>query len=126
MLKRKVELVATTTSLLDSREIFNLLSTKQVEYEQSTPEPKNPLHTEPLPPRLQWWDKERFWLIHSASGLQVPGTWTADEAELILDLSRNWNWSIDGDRRVACGLQLIALAEAVCTRSSQIQKGGES
>jgi hypothetical protein len=90
---------------------------------QIKPGAEYPLRIEALPPSLQWWDKERFWLVHSASGLRVPGSWTVDEAELILDLSRKWDWSIDKERRVACGLQLMALAEAVCKRSSQ--KGGE-
>jgi hypothetical protein len=89
---------------------------------QAKPETEYFLHMESLPPALQWWEEERFWLIHSASGLRVPGSWSIDEAQSILDLSRNWDWSIDKDRRVACGLQLMTLAEAICKRS---QKGGK-
>ena len=91
---------------------------------QQKPETEYPLKIEPLPPALQWCGQERFWLIHIESGLRVPGSWTVDEAELILDLSRKWDWSIDKQRRVVCGLQLLALAEAVCKRSSS-RIGGE-
>ncbi len=89
----------------------------------ATPE-KSPLHIEKLPEALQWWDEERFWLVHTESGLRVPGSWSAAEAQEILDLSKNWNWSLDGNRRVPCALQLMALAESICKRSSQ--KGGET
>ena len=115
MSPKKIDvLVSTSTSLLDNQEIFNLYTIQQIEYEQlklwqlsqAEVEPEYPLHTEPLPSALQWWDEERFWLVHSATGLRVPGSWTVDK-----------------ERRVACGLQLMALAEAVCKRSSQ--KGGE-
>lgn len=88
-----------------------------------SPQLEHSLKIERLPDTLQWWDEERYWLIHEASGLRVPGSWTADEAELIQDLSKGWDWSIDGrERKVACGFQLLALAEAVCKRSA---KGGE-
>jgi hypothetical protein len=80
-----------------------------------------PLHIEKLPEPLQWWHEPRYWLIHAESGLRVPGSWSEQEAQEILDLSKDWNWSIDDNRRVACGLQLMALAEAVCKRSG---KGG--
>ena len=90
---------------------------------QQKPETEYPLKIEPLPSALQWWEEERFWLFHIQTGLRVPGTWSLEEAELIQDLSRQWDWRVDKDRRVACGLQLLALAEAVCKRS--YRKGGE-
>ncbi len=91
----------------------------------SPPQPTRnyPLRIELLPPTLQWWDAPRYWLIHDASGLRVPGTWTKAEAELMQDLSKNWNWSVDSDRRVTCGVQLMALAEGICKRSAI--KGGK-
>ena len=86
------------------------------------PQSKHPLKVERLPDALQWWDEERYWLIHQESALRVPGSWSLAEAELIQDLSKGWDWSINGrDRKVACGLKLMALAEAVCSRSA---KGG--
>lgn len=87
------------------------------------PQAEQPLRIERLPNALQWWDEERHWLVHDASGLQVPGSWSLAEAKLIQDLSKEWNWSVDSNRRVACGVQLMALAEAVCQRSA---KGGEA
>lgn len=96
-----------------------------VQITQQKPENEYPLRIEQLPPALQWWKEEHFWLFHVETGLRVPGTWSLNEAELIQDLSRQWDWRVDKDRRVACGLQLSALAEAICKRSSH-QIGGEA
>jgi hypothetical protein len=119
-----------STTLLQNTIVVKSFTIPEVEYKQlklwespqSKSEAEHPLYIEPLPPALQWWDEERFWLIHSETGLRVPGSWSADEAELILDLSKSWDWSIDDNRRVACGIQLIALVESVCKRSSHSQK----
>jgi len=83
-----------------------------------------PLTIELLPPALQWWEQPRYWVIHAASGLRVPGSWSLKEAEEIQDLSKDWRWNLDRERRVDCGLQLMALAEVVCKRSSVEQAGG--
>jgi hypothetical protein len=97
---------------------------KQLSFLEQPPkgETEYPLKIESLPSALQWWDDEQFWLVHAESGLRVPGTWTKAEAELMQDLSKNWNWSVDSDRRVTCGVQLMALAESICKRSA----GGEA
>jgi hypothetical protein len=92
-----------------------------------SPQPEHPLRIECLPDVLQWWDEERYWLVHEASGLRVPGSWSLAEAELIQDLSKHWDWSVDDcDHKVACGIQLLSLTEAVCSRSAaKGAKGGE-
>jgi hypothetical protein len=92
----------------------------------SPPQPpyEYPLKIELLPPALQWWNEPRYWLIHAESGLRVPGSWSQKEAEELQDLSKNWKWSLDKERRVDCGLQLLALAESLCKRSSVKQGGG--
>lgn len=102
----------------------NSPSAGAVQIAQQKPDTDYPLKIEPLPPALQWWGEEHFWLFHLETGLRVPGTWSLAEAKLIQDLSRKWDWTVDKDRRVVCGLQLLALAEAVCKRSSR-QIGGE-
>jgi hypothetical protein len=83
-----------------------------------------PLKLELLPDNLQWWNETRYWLIHKDSGLRVPGSWSLEEAEELQDLSKNWNWNLDKERRVDCGLQLMALGESICKRSSLRKSGG--
>ena len=129
------KIVVTSTSLLDNKKLFNKLSTKatkQVEYQQlkiseprqNTPEGEYPLTIERLPDALQWWSQTRYWIIHKDSTLQVPGSFSLDEARKIQKITQHWDWSIDSrDRKVACGLNLLALAEGICSQSSQ--QGGK-
>lgn len=83
------------------------------------PPQKYPLQIERLPDALQWWDEVRYWLIHQESRLRVPGSFTKKEAQHIREISKDWNWSVGGDRRVACGIQLMALAESLCKRGGK-------
>lgn len=87
------------------------------------PEPtaRYPLRIERLPDVLQGWDEQHYWLIHQESGLRVPGSFSLAEARYIREISKHWDWSIDGNRQVACALQLMELGEALCSRSA---KGG--
>jgi len=79
------------------------------------------LTIEALPDALQWWDETRYWLIHKDSGLRVPGSFNETEARKIQGLTKDWDWTVDTrDRKVACGLNLLALAEIV------VCQGGES
>jgi hypothetical protein len=79
-----------------------------------------PLRIELLPPGLQWWKEPRYWLIHDASGLRVPGSWSLKEAEEIQERTKDWDWSVNTrDRKVACGLNLLALAEIVVCQGSK-------
>jgi glutathionylspermidine synthase len=83
-----------------------------------------PLTIEVLPDALQWWDETRYLLIHKDSGLRVPGSFSEKEARKIQEVGKNWDWTVDTrDRKVACGLNLLALAEIVCSQSSQ--EGGK-
>ncbi len=94
-----------------------------------TPQPTReyPLTIEVLPDNLQWWDETRYLLIHKDSGLRVPGSFNETEARRIQEVSKDWDWTVDTrDRKVACGLNLLALAEIVCQPSQQSSQGGES
>lgn len=84
----------------------------------------NSLQIEHLPDALQWWKEPRYWLIHKESKLRVPGSFTLAESQKIQEVSKDWDWSVESrDRRVACGLNLLALAEVVCKRLNQ---GGQT
>jgi hypothetical protein len=127
--------VVTNTIVLEREELFNKLGskpTKQIEYtqlkigepRQNTPEGEYPLTIERLPDALQWWSQTRYWIIHKDSTLRVPGSFSLDEARKIQKITQHWDWSIDSrDRKVACGLNLLALAEGICSQSSQ--QGGK-
>jgi hypothetical protein len=96
----------------------------QVGKAQKQPTQDYPLTIDLLPDTLQWWSEPRYWLIHKDSGLRVPGSFSEKEALHIREVTKHWDWSVDSrDRKVACGLNLLALAEIVCSRSSQ--QGGE-
>jgi hypothetical protein len=83
-----------------------------------------PLTIEKLPDALQWWDETRYLLIHKDSGLRVPGSFSEREARKIQEVSKDWDWSVDTrDRKVACGLNLLALAEGICQQSQQSKQG---
>jgi hypothetical protein len=100
---------------------------EQLTLPRVSPQKRNeeyPLKLELLPDNLQWWNEPRYWLIHEASNLRVPGSWSLKEAKELQDLSKNFNWNLDKERRVDCGLQLIALAEAICKKSSLRKSGG--
>jgi len=63
-------------------------------------------------------------LIHKDSGLRVPGSFSEREARKIQEVSKDWDWSVDTrDRKVACGLNLLALAEGICQQSQQSKQG---
>jgi hypothetical protein len=122
--------VVTNTSVLEREELFNWGNkpTQLVEYKQlkiwepiqNTPEREYPLSIERLPDALQWWSEARYWVIHKVSNLRVPGSFSLTEAKKIQEITKNWNWSVDTrDRKVSCGLNLLALAEGICSK-----KGG--
>lgn len=93
-------------------------------FDSPQPVQNYPLAIERLPEQLQWWDEIRYWLIHKESGLRVPGSFNDKEARKIQEVTRDWDWTIDTrDRKVTCGLNLLALAEGICQQSGQ--KGGK-
>jgi hypothetical protein len=89
------------------------------------PDQDYPLTIEVLPDALQWWDETRYWLIHEASSLRVPGSFSLAEAQKIQKTTQHWDWSVDTrDSKVACGLNLLALAKIICSQSRK--KGGKA
>jgi len=77
-----------------------------------------PVSIERLPDDLQWWSESRYWIIHKDSKRRVPGSFSEKEARKIQEATKNWDWRVNSsDRKVACGLNLLALAEGICARS---------
>jgi hypothetical protein len=63
-------------------------------------------------------------LIHQATGLQVPGQFTAEEATLIQKVTQNWDWRIEKDNKPACAAQLLQFLEQLCAPSPGDKGGG--
>jgi hypothetical protein len=87
---------------------------------QQYPTPSYPLSIELLPQRLQWWDEDRYCLIHKATGLRIPGSWSISEALEIQESSRYWDWQVDPKSRIPnCQQQILDLCVRVCNKSNQ-------
>lgn len=52
-------------------------------------------------------------LIHSESGLSIPGHFTFEEASKIKEITRSWHWEVDSDRSPRCASQLLLLLEKI-------------
>lgn len=79
----------------------------------------SPLSIELLPEKLQWWDEERYWLIHRDTGLRVPGSWSIQEALEIQKLSRDWDWTVDPKSRIPnCQHEILNLCVRICDRKT--------
>lgn len=73
------------------------------------------LRIEPVPAHLTVNADERFNIVHYESDLSVPGQFSQEEAEEILQTTANWNWTVDPKTRVpACNRYLLSLLEQVC------------
>ena len=75
-----------------------------------------PLQIEPVPVNVTVGVEQRFWLIHQASGLRVPGQFSQSEAEFILKTTERWDWEIEYRPRTPnCSYRLLCLVNRVCT-----------
>lgn len=89
-------------------------------FDSTQPKQDYPLRIEALPDIFQWWSARRYLLIHKESGLRVPGSFILTEAQRIQKATQCWDWTVNThDRKVACALNLLALAEIICTQSSR-------
>ena len=57
-------------------------------------------------------------LVHGDSGLKVPGQFTDDEAQEILETTRYWDFTLDKERVPRCRERLRLLLEQICARPS--------
>lgn len=88
-------------------------------HQYPTPVTDCPLSIELLPEKLQWWDEERYWLVHKATGLRVPGSWSLPEALEIQESSKHWDWTVDPKSRIPnCQQQILDLCVRVCDRKT--------
>ncbi len=82
-----------------------------------------PLQIEPVPVNVTVGVEQRFWLIHQASGLRVPGQFSQSEAEYILKAtSEGWDWEIEYRPRTPnCSRRLFCLLSTICTSEKVLE-----
>lgn len=89
--------------------------------------PGAPLQIEAVPWVMVVGDRPRFWLIHTESGLAVPGQYTESEAQAIARISSEWDWRIEGDRVPNCAADLVEFLESLCRpKLREAVPGGEA
>lgn len=80
-------------------------------------EPQEPaLRIETVPVNLTVGVEQRFWLIHQASALRLPGQFSQAETECILKTTAEWDWAIEYRPRTPnCSYHLLCLLNRICT-----------
>ncbi|ACK70854.1 hypothetical protein PCC7424_2434 [Gloeothece citriformis PCC 7424] len=90
--------------------MISLLQTEIFPVEKSS----HPLVIEFIPLNERVLPQWEYRLIHHESGLQIPGHFTQTEAQLICQVTRQWDWTVDKNHKPACAAQLLQLLEQVC------------
>ncbi len=95
-----------------------LVESKQLSFEDL----KDPLTLQLIAPKQRISPELAYHLIHTETGLLVPGAFTSTEAKLIRHISRNWDWRIDKQNKPACASKLRYLLEDLCNSPSVVQE----
>ena len=94
---------------------LNLLALLEKSFESA-------LRIEAVPTDIAVGSSEKFWLIHQASQLRVPGQFTSCEAKEILKVTVGWDWTVVlKTREPACRYQLLNLLNRVCTPQKALE-----
>ena len=63
-----------------------------------------------------------FCIIHPKSGLQIPGQFSRQEAERILEATKEWSWAVDPiTREPAYKWRLLSLLEYICSGKAKLE-----
>ena len=63
-----------------------------------------------------------FCIIHQKSKLQIPGQFSRQEAEQILEETKGWNWAVDPiTREPAYKWRLLSLLEYICSGKAKLE-----
>ena len=63
-----------------------------------------------------------FCIIHQKSELQIPGQFSRQEAEQILEATKEWNWSVNSTtREPAYKWRLLSLLEYICSNQAKLE-----
>ena len=63
-----------------------------------------------------------FCIIHQKSELQIPGQFSRQEAEQILEETKGWNWAVDPiTREPAYKWRLLSLLEYICSGKAKLE-----
>ncbi len=63
-----------------------------------------------------------FCIIHQKSELQIPGQFSRQEAERILEATKEWSWAVDPiTREPAYKWRLLSLLEYICSGKAKLE-----
>ena len=121
------------TQVLDARSLFSPPNFKQRSpqpevrqlnllalLENSQKEPA--LRIEAVPAELIINSDRPFCVFHQKSELQIPGQFSRQEAEQILEETKGWNWAVDPiTREPAYKWRLLSLLEYICSGKAKLE-----
>ena len=86
------------------------------------PQKEPALRIEAVPAELIVNSNRCFWIIHQKSELRVPGQFSRQEAEQILEETKGWNWAVDPiTREPAYKWRLLSLLEHICSGKAKLE-----
>jgi hypothetical protein len=86
------------------------------------PQKEPALRIEAVPAELIINSDRPFCIIHQKSGLQIPGQFSRQEAEQILEETKGWNWAVDPiTREPAYKWRLLSLLEYICSGKAKLE-----
>ncbi len=101
---------------------------RQLSLFESRPEPQGlenfPPSIEQIPYTLQIGEEPRFWIVYD--GGRVAGQFYQDEAEEILRVTHQWDWSPDEKGRPKCQPLLEVLLNDICKATAKRRKPNSS
>ena len=78
-----------------------------------------PLLIQPIPAEGRILPEFYCHLVHTATGLRVPGQFTEEEAKLIQTVTQDWDWQTDKNNLPACAARLLQDLEHLCEGTSE-------
>ena len=86
------------------------------------PQKEPALRIEVVPAELTVNSNRCFWIIHQKSELQIPGQFSRQEAERILEATKEWSWAVDPiTREPAYKWRLLSLLEYICSGKAKLE-----
>jgi hypothetical protein len=86
------------------------------------PQKEPALRIEVVPAELIVNSNRSFWIIHQKSELRVPGQFSRQEAEQIVEETKGWNWAVDPiTHEPAYKWRLLSLLEYICSNQAKLE-----
>ena len=86
------------------------------------PQKESALRIEAVPAELIVNSDRCFCIIHQESELQIPGQFSRQEAEQILEETEEWDWSVNSTtRELVYKWRLLSLLEHICSGKAKLE-----